>query len=750
MKKMGMLLALCLLLPACAMGEGTGLPEALAALFEGETAYAGYACTASDWETAKGTPGELAVFVMDDGEHRELIAARRGADGYAIEARSSLALWQGEREADWLPVVSVADGKHFSLRFRKTRQTFAFEKRKQAWVLVRADTGTGTYGAVSAELDDWRYTFWQGTDSADWRADELYLDPDTAEENRFSAFNALRFPTSPEGVRHLNDMETLLSSRRLYASDVSAREGYRASYPVYTAPSEKAYRAANGKAQVSLKGGLKAYGTVGGWTLIRYEVSPGVSRVGYIRARGLADEIELAGSWATVTMETTLTDDPLSGQGALMTLKAGETVKCLAQWDAYYAYVQTRKNARAIRGFVPIAALQIPEPEADAEATARLAGTSWCMSGGGTMGADIYRFFADGSCMTSFYDYELPPPEDYPLPEDRASRRVRGWSVSRYDPALGLFWDDDEYMLTLTDMDSGDVVGRYGLSLGETSFGLAGSEGSGAYRLLEEETEENAELAVYPRTPEQAWEMNRVRTLMHDIDCYEGEGSVGATVTREAGVTDACSAAAEAKLTLNAGDEVTCLGCADGAYFARVRGETAGEAFEGYMPISALTIAEPEEDPEGTALLAGTNWFLVESAGYADILRFDEDGVCLASNYDTGGVDADEYIEKIPPNCEPTFVGSLDESITVTQPFPEDEASRFTCRYRVSRYDPEMELFDCFSSQTFLRYMVTFEREDGSIERRGFALDEVSMIMMTGGSKGGYWKMRPKDAPQRQ
>ncbi len=115
--------------PSCALGEETGLPEALAALFEGETAYAGYACTASDWETAKGTPGELAVFVMDDGEHRELIVARRVADGYAIEARSPLALRQGEREADWLPVVSVADGEHFSLRFRKTRETFAFDKR---------------------------------------------------------------------------------------------------------------------------------------------------------------------------------------------------------------------------------------------------------------------------------------------------------------------------------------------------------------------------------------------------------------------------------------------------------------------------------------------------------------------------------------------------------------------------------------------------------------------------------------------
>lgn len=83
-------------------------------------------------------------------------------------------------------------------------------------------------------------------------------------------------------------------------------------------------------------------------------------------------------------------------------------------------------------------------------------------------------------------DDELPPPEDYPLPEDRASRRVRGWAVSRYDPALRLFWDDDEYMLTLTDRDSGDIVGRYGLALGETFFGLINSEGSGAYRLLED------------------------------------------------------------------------------------------------------------------------------------------------------------------------------------------------------------------------------------------------------------------------
>lgn len=109
------------------------------------------------------------------------------------------------------------------------------------------------------------------------------------------------------------------------------------------------------------------------------------------------------------------------------------------------------------------------------------------------------------------------------------------------------------------------------------------------------------------------------------------------------------------------------------------------------------------------------------------------------------GVDVDKWMEKLMPNCEPPFVGSFSEDDAAAQPFPEDESSRVICRYRVSRYDPQTALFGCLGLETLSRYMITFESEGGSIERRGVELDEVSMIMLMGGSKAGYRRMTMDD-----
>lgn len=730
-----LLAALCLLMPARVLGDG-GLPEALSPLFEHAKAYQGYAMASCDAATERGEPGEVAAFVMEGWNHRELFVARREAEGvYKIEARSTLALWQGEQAGREL-CIAVPDAEHIELTFGGAER-FAFEHRSGAWTLAWADMGDG----MRVEAGD-GCTFSEGDRSAKWQSGPLYLDRDAAQYGWESAFNVSLFPRTHAAVRHLNRMTALMSDGGISEETPEALRKGRTRYPVYTAPSKASCRMAGGKAEVSLRGEVKTYGGTGGWTLISYPINPGVARVGYIPVGNMAESMALACAEATVTDDTSLTDDPLLGQTSQMILRPGDAVVCLARWDAYYAYVETKKDGKAIRGFVPIAALNMEEPEEDAEGTERLAGTSWYLSGGGTMGADIYRFFADGSCMESLYDYDAPGRENAPLPEDEASRSLKRWTVSRYDPALRLFWDDPEYMLTVTDT-SEDVVCRYGLSLGETSLSLIDSEGSGAYRLLTEAAD--GELAVYPKTREDERETNRVRTLMHDIDCYGGEGNIAATVTREAGVTDGFSGGEAAKLMLSAGDTVTCLGCVDGMVFARVKGEKDGAAFEGYMPISALFIEEPEEDVEGTARLAGTSWFLVASAGYADILRFRGDGTCLASSYDMEGMDVDEWMEKLPPDCEPPFVGSFGENDAAAQPFPEDESSRVICRYRVSRYDPQTALFGCLGLETLSRYMITFESEDGSIERRGVELDEVSMIMLTGGSKGGYRRMTMDD-----
>lgn len=484
----GLPIGICLLWPMGGLGDG-GLPEALSPLFEHAEAYPGYALTACDAETERGEPGECSVFVMEGWNHRELFIARRGADGaYEIETSSTLALWNGER-TDGTPEIAVRGAEQIELAFG-SEERYVFECQEGAWPLVQAEIG-----GMRVEACDAGYTFSQDDGSVVWQSGTLYLDREAAPYGWESAFNVSLFPRTQSAVRHLNRVTALMSDGGISEEAPEKMRESRKRYPVYTAPSEAACRMAGGKAEVSMRSEKRLYGVVGGWTLISYPVSAGVSRVGYIHAKEDIHELALARTEATVVTDTYLTDDPLVGQAEQMTLKAGAAVTCLAQWDAYYAYVETKKGGKTIRGFVPIAAIKIAEPEPDVEATARLAGTSWYLSGGGTMGAEIYRFFVDGSCMESLYDYDAQGQENAPLPEDETSRKAKHWTVARYDPALRLFWDDPAYMMTVTDADGG--ISRYGLSLGEASLSLTDSEGSGVYRLFGETAD--GEAANAPR-----------------------------------------------------------------------------------------------------------------------------------------------------------------------------------------------------------------------------------------------------------
>ena len=81
--------------------------------------------------------------------------------------------------------------------------------------------------------------------------------------------------------------------------------------------------------------------------LVEYEVSDRTSRFGYVRRSELPSSV----TWkynissidmpVTVTQDTFLTDDPNVSQYRQMTLKAGGSVRLLALYGAWYAYVET-------------------------------------------------------------------------------------------------------------------------------------------------------------------------------------------------------------------------------------------------------------------------------------------------------------------------------------------------------------------------------------------------------------------------
>jgi len=143
---------------------------------------------------------------------------------------------------------------------------------------------------------------------------------------------------------------------------------------VYSAPSESAYRANNGKAMVSTNGAVYAMGYDGNWMLMLYEANNANQyRVGYVNmsaVKGKAPalgQLAWAGVAATVQSSVSLTDDPALTGNALAYLPAGTQVTFLTTMfnDQAWDYVETTIDGRVARGFIPSGVADITAYEAD-------------------------------------------------------------------------------------------------------------------------------------------------------------------------------------------------------------------------------------------------------------------------------------------------------------------------------------------------------------------------------------------------
>ena len=292
--------------------------------------------------------------------------------------------------------------------------------------------------------------------------------------------------TQPECAR----VASLLTDGGIYRNGVGDSEVYRRArgmldgkkLAVYAAPSEKAVRMADGRASVRFDDSVICMGAQGEWVLCAYAVDAYRARMGYIHAPELARamvqygyELTLGGARGTLTEEAVLTDDPFAwGDAQPVPLSAGTQVVGLALWDGSRAYVEVPADGKALRGLVPLRAINLPEPETDEDTTRLLEGTQWALRGGGEMAGDVVRFGADGVCTMELSDADAER-------GGTGTRLTYAWTVSRYDAALSLFWDDAPTMLTLRGVDG--AIMRMGLTLiGEDRMSLIDSEGSGVYQ----------------------------------------------------------------------------------------------------------------------------------------------------------------------------------------------------------------------------------------------------------------------------
>ena len=510
MRKVLFALALLVLLPRMALANSWGLPGALFPLFHDVAAYADYHMAECDAQTARGRPGEVAAFVMESRYHRELFVARRQADGqYAIEARSTLAVSQ-EGSGDFSLTLQNDSCLTFG---EKGLCSYTFEYSPFAagpggrWVLTGAMMTSAVPGRahefVSSALtvthgeDIWdvSYTFTTpGQADARWMTDVIVLwDAPEREGPGMNAFNAALFPQTADEVRALNRIESMLTRQTMRPTRIAGtKNGGRCA--VYTAPDERSCRMAKGKAEVSLGGDVLLFGAEGEWAMIGYQVSPRTARIGYIHAPELARTARglfFTRVQATITQETFLTDDPMLSLYPQMTLETGALVTFLCQWDAYTAYVQTSQDGQTIRGFVPLRALALPEPEENAELETVLAGTSWRFLAGGSLLGDFQRYEADGSCVESSFDYGRPLAAqgdgsgfDGLYEEDEASRRRGTWAVTRGGGALAALADETQAVLTVTREDG--TVSRAVIVIDGDVLDLRRGEAGGGYERLTE------------------------------------------------------------------------------------------------------------------------------------------------------------------------------------------------------------------------------------------------------------------------
>lgn len=443
---------LCLGLLPAALANAYDLPGFLLSLFERDRAYDGYTCKAISERTPSGN---YVYFIMGNGEHNELFIAIDTGSGWAITDQSTRAVHQPGEQAGQAAIEAIDGG--FRLSYPGER--YDFELGGDSWTLTRADFDLSVV-PFTFTLDDqgFRLIMEGGGERVAWAADLINL----------NLFNIALMPKSPAQVRQYNGGWAMLPKYVFGAGHVGSQGGGKAD--VYSAPQTGSYRAAGGKASVSLADELWVLGEEDGWTLVYYEIEKGRGRAGYVQPGTLAvDTAQLRLGRVPVTLReaTGLTDDPWATQAAFAQLPAGAAVTGLAALDPYYAYIETQVEGKTARGFVPLGS--VVGAAGEGTVIEALVGT-WKLDAGGTMFAEVLAFAADGT-MQGYYDGEDGM--------TRTPTRAGRWQVQRYDPVYALFWNDPAYMLTIVD-ESG-VEARYGLIWYEDEIHLTDFEGGGGF-----------------------------------------------------------------------------------------------------------------------------------------------------------------------------------------------------------------------------------------------------------------------------
>ncbi len=295
----------------------------------------------------------VAVAVLNSRYHTVLLTTSTAEDDRTQFVRHAVttAVWQPENDTHlFTALLPLADGSGgFTLCYDETER-YCFATQGDNYKLSYAQTG-GTAFAWDAVRTGYCVS---GENVPD---DALWFPPDG--QITMTDFNISLFPHSADEAAQLNALTGRIRAR-LKVQDYVIDRRAKKTLAVYSAPSEGAWRAANGKASVSLKKTVQVFGVTeneeGMWTCVEYGVSNRTSRIGYVKGNLLpgCDAIPLTALSLTASRDTYLTDDPDVSQYRQKEIPAGTELTVLAVYNAYYAYTESRIDGKAFRGFVPL------------------------------------------------------------------------------------------------------------------------------------------------------------------------------------------------------------------------------------------------------------------------------------------------------------------------------------------------------------------------------------------------------------
>ncbi len=355
MKKFCTILLLFCLLPLSAFANSWGLKGDL---YEAVSAVD----TWNDYSTISKQRGDIAV--MGSRYHHALMLVENGS-----LAVYPTAVYQPDGGEGKRPTLT-GDHELFTLSYGD-EERYTFEKVANGYCLTHAAIGDFEISLVESTSC---YEAKQGNETIT-----------VQQEFPLACFNIDLFPRTLEEVRHMNYMRIALSEGENFFGQqrggvpygvclyVSANE----TVPVTSAPfGTSAWRAAKGKAAVSLKDEIWVYGIYrkgdGQDTLLlRYNVSERTQRFGFIPAEILPDADALLPTLAPMEVPlrsiqaTYLTDDPLVSQFHQFEVPEGVLFTCMAVLNDYaYVSVEVKDDqfidgGEIVWGFVPLRDLDL-------------------------------------------------------------------------------------------------------------------------------------------------------------------------------------------------------------------------------------------------------------------------------------------------------------------------------------------------------------------------------------------------------